>query len=97
MSRPLYIDKSFETTVDDLTTLDQCDDARTSLTGAIAALKTRLATEPDNHDVKTALSFRQLALQRVQEKRAALRRHDLIHIITTLDPDVVRQARSMMR
>lgn len=69
---PLYIDSSHQVAVEDLNTIPDLDEAIVSLTDTIATITNR--ADPLSPGAKKALRFRRLALQRCEEKRAAIRR-----------------------
>ena len=69
---PLYIDSSHTRTVDDLNTIPDLDEAIVLLTDTISTITNR--SDPLTPGAKKALRFRRLALQRCEERRAAIRR-----------------------
>jgi hypothetical protein len=89
----LFVDNK-GTTLADLLTIEDCDRAQVWLTDAIVSIENTGATTPG---ARKALRFRRLALQRVQEKRADLKRAlqegSLLAHIERLSPEIVAAAR----
>lgn len=88
----LYVDNR-GTTLEMLKTIDDCDKAMVWLTDAIVSIQNTGTPTPA---AKKALRFRRLALNRVQEKRAQLKKADLLAVVERLAPDVVAEARRMV-